>query len=300
MCSHAQTLKFHILTCQILTVGIGSVFERIFAGRWIAGPTLDDAMRRTRQLNALGMGAIINYMGEEFREKDEVADAVAMNLRLIRAIRKAGANASVSLKPTQLGLRIGKAFARSNYNRIVGFARKHGVFVWLDAESQDTVDDAISVYVGQARKGGVGVTLQAYLRRSEADLQRLISKKAVVRLVKGAYKESARVAFVDRKEVTRNYLLLMRQLFAGAREFTIATHDSSLINEALKLNRSYRRRVTYAMLNGIRNGYAATLAERGNRVALYVPFGPRWIEYSVRRLREESHLLLVLRSLLGG
>lgn len=283
-----------------MQVGVGDIIEKIFAGKWIAGPNIEDAIRRTKQLNALGMSAILNHIGEELANRQQISDSVAMNLRLIREIRKAKAQASISLKLTQLGLRVGKGTAGKNYEKIVRFARENGVFVWLDAESEDTVADTISIYERQVGRGGVGIAVQAYLRESEHNLQRLLKRRAVIRLVKGAYKESKKIAFTDRNEVTANYAMLMRELFARSGEFTIATHDSSLIAEAMLLNRSSRRKVTYAMLNGIRNGYAADLAAQGQRVSIYVPFGTRWLEYSLRRLREESHLMLVLRSLLGG
>ncbi len=281
-------------------MSVTGTIERIFAGRWIAGPEMGDALRRAKRLNDLGISAIINHIGEELTDRTRIADAIAINLRLIREIKKAKVDASISLKLTQLGLRVSNATARRNYNKIVAFARKRGVFVWIDAESADTIPGAISIYERQARRGGVGMTVQAYLRDSPRNLERLLRRGAVVRLVKGAYSEAGRTAFADRKEVTANYAMLMRELFARSGEFTIATHDSSLIAEAMLLNRSSRRKVTYAMLNGIRNGYAADLAAQGQRVSIYVPFGTRWLEYSLRRLREESHLMLVLRSLLGG
>ena len=292
--------KLHIFLCPTNFVGIGNVAERIFAGKWIAGARIEDALRRTRQLNALGMSAIINHIGEDLTDKHDIADAVSTNIRLIKEIKKAKLQASVSLKLTALGLRVSRAMARKNYSRIVVEARKRGVFVWLDAETQDTIDDAISIYEGQVARGGVGITVQAYLRRSGKNLERLAKRKAVVRIVKGAYSESAKIAFVTRKDTTANYRSLMHDAFSHLKEFTIATRDSSLIKEAMLLNRSHRRKVTYAMLNGIRNGYAAELAEQGNSVAIYVPFGTRWIDYSLRRLREESHLVLMFKSLLGG
>lgn len=279
---------------------LSEVGERLLAGRWIAGPRIFDAIRRAKALNALGMSAIINYMGEEFTNMRDVSEAVATQLRLVRTIRKNGIDASLTVKMTQLGLRISKKLAKRNYDRIVALARKNSVFVWLDAESQDTVEDAISIYEGQVRRRGVGIAVQSYLKRSEGNVRGLLKRRAVIRLVKGAYKESAKIAFGTKKETTKNYAVLMRHLFKAAKEFTIATHDSVLIDEAMTLNRSYRRKVTYAMLNGIRNNYAARLASQGNSVAIYVPFGTRWVEFSYRRLREASHLLLVLRSLLGG
>ena len=278
----------------------GGLIEKVVAGKWIAGPTINDAIRRTKELNELGFSAIINCMGEESLTERDIEQAVSVNLQLIRAIKKRDLDASISLKLTQLGLRKSKVLARRNYNRIVRLARKNGIFVWLDAEAEDTIEDTISIYEPQIRRGGVGIAVQSYLRRSQRNTIRLIKHNAIVRLVKGAYKLPASISFQKREEVTRNYRTLMHLLFKESKEFTIATHDSALLNEALELNRAYRRKVTYAMLNGIRNNYALRLVTGGNRVAIYIPFGTKWIEYSFRRLRESTHLLLVLRSLLGG
>lgn len=279
---------------------LGTIAEKIFAGRWIAGPSIGDAMRRAKKFNALHMSAIINYIGEDLNDRRDVSEAVATNLRLIRMLRKHGIDASISLKMTQLGLRISKKLAKENYGRIVNFARENGTFVWLDAESHDTIDDTIRIYGGQVRRGGVGIALQSYLKRSERDMSALLGKKAVIRLVKGAYKESEEIAYKTRGERMRNYAALMRQLFRRAKEFTIATHDQSLIDEAMRLNRTYRRHVTYALLNGIRDRYAAKLAANGKSVAIYVPFGTKWVDYTYRRMREASNIILILRFLPEG
>ncbi len=272
----------------------------IFAGRWIAGPNISDAMKRARELNELGVSAIINYMGEEFERESDCNDAVATCMQLAKAIKKKRLDASISVKITQMGLRIGRGIATRNYGKVVGFARKLGIFVWLDMESQDTVSDAIFIYLTQVKRSGVGIAMQAYLRRTEGDAALLVKKKAVIRLVKGAYKADKKTGFAKREEVEQNYIKIMRYLFKKSQKFTIATHDSMLINEAIMLNRVHRRNVTYGMLNGIRNNYAAELAASGNKVALYVPFGSRWFDYSLRRMNEWSHVMLILRSLLGG
>ncbi len=279
---------------------MGDVAERIFAGRWIAGPRIADAIRRAKAINSAKMSVIINYLGEDFEDRKEVSSAVFTYLQVIKEIKRSRLDASISLKPTQIGLKISGALARRNLEKIARQGRKQGVFVWIDMEAQDTIDDTISLYESQVEQGGVGIVLQAKMKRSKKDLRRLIKKNAVVRLVKGAYSGGTK-AFLDTHEkVDQNFMALSRMLFKGSKEFTIATHDSRLIDEALLMNRAHRRKVTFAMLNGIRNRYAETLALSGNRVALYVPFGSRWVDYSYRRLREMGSLLLVLRSLFGG
>jgi proline dehydrogenase len=280
--------------------GIGGFAERIFAGRWIAGPRIVDAVRKSKELNAARMSAIINYLGEDFIDRKEVSSAVFTYLLAIKEIKKNRLDASISIKPTQMGLKISNDLARKNIERIARQGRKQGVFVWLDMEAPETIDDTISLYESQVFRGGVGLVIQAKMKRSEKDLKRLLKKKAVVRLVKGAYSGPAKAFFDSRDKIDRNFLLLARMLFRNSKEFTIATHDSKLIDEAMAMNRAHRRKVTFAMLNGIRNRYAATLALSGNRVAIYMPFGSRWFDYSLRRLKEKGSLLLVLRSLFGG
>ncbi|MEM3839029.1 MAG: proline dehydrogenase family protein [Candidatus Micrarchaeaceae archaeon] len=276
---------------------LNRVFERVFASRWIAGADIGDAVRVAKKFNSKGISAAINYLGESLDSEDEVSKAVGVYSRLIIELKRISLHSDISVKPSQLGLAISTRLAASNYARIVSLARKNGLFVWLDMEEHNFVDDTIRLYRRQMRRGMVGICIQAYLRRSKGDLESLSEDGAVIRLVKGAYKESPKIAYQSRQETTLNYMKLMEMLFRNSKKFMIATHDSSMIRHSLELNRSYRREVTYAMLNGIRNKELARLASLGNRTSVYIPFGEKWLEYSIRRLRESSHLALVLRSL---
>ncbi len=279
---------------------LGSLLGKTLAGRWVAGAGINDAILRAESLNSMGMGVILNYLGEEFTKQGDVEETVLTYMRLINKIARERVVAGISLKPTQLGLRIGRRLAERNYNKIVRAARGKNVFVWLDMEAYDAVDATISMYARQVARRGVGIALQASLKRSQDDAKRIVGMKGVVRLVKGAYQEPRKIGVGGSKEVTHSYLRIMNYLFRNSDEFTIATHDGPLIREAMSLNRSYRRNVTYAMLNGIRNRYAQRLAATNNSVAIYVPFGARWLDYASRRLREQGHAALVLRSMLGG
>jgi proline dehydrogenase len=280
-------------------VGLGDFLENAMAGRWIAGARMKDAIGRTEELNAHREGAEINYLGEGFSDKWDVAETLSVYQRLIAEMAHAGVDSGISLKMTQLGLGIGRGMARRNYESIANLARKQGIFTWLDMEAHDTVDATLSVYERQLkRKGGVGICLQAYLRRTEQDAKRLVEKGAVIRLVKGAYAENGRIAFTERKEIDASYARLMGYLFRNAKEFTIATHDKRMMDQAILLNRSYRRKVTYGILDGIGAGYAERLAGLGNRVSVYVPFGRRWTGYAYRRFREECSAVPALGALL--
>lgn len=277
-------------------MGLNEILEKMFAGRWIAGKKVEDALEITRRLNKKGIDAMINYLGEEFAEVNDVNDAVSTYKELITALSKDALHASISLKPTQLGLLISRNMADRNYAEIVNFARGHGIFTWLDMESYKYVDQTISLYKTEVERGMTGICIQAYLRRSASDLKKLTRIGATIRLVKGAYGTSDKNTYVLGGELRENYRRLMEYLFKNAKKFTIATHDSLLINQSLELRKRYKKEASYAMLNGIRNRYAASLAKR-NRVSVYLPFGGRWISYTYRRFRELSNALLVFRSL---
>jgi len=274
--------------------------ERAIASKWIAGPSINDALKRAEHFNKLSMHAIINYLGEELTSEKDVDDAVDKYVSLIREIKNNGLDASISVKITQLGLRLAKELAYKNYNKLAEFARRNKVFLWLDMEASDTVDETINAYKRQVDNGNVGIAIQAYLRRSANDIKELVKINGVVRLVKGAYSEKREIAFQRKEEINKNYERLMLYLFKNARAFTLATHDSNMIEKGLELNKKYKKEVTYAMLNGIRNDYAKSLAEQGERVAIYIPFGPKWIDYAYRRMRERGHVSLIMRSLISN
>ncbi|MGC8661060.1 MAG: proline dehydrogenase family protein [Nitrososphaeria archaeon] len=271
--------------------------ESLLAGKWIAGPNADFAVRRIKQINGRGCQAIANYLGESLTRRTEIDETTEQYIRLVDAISANLLRADISVKATQIGLSVNEETAVENYGKIVEHARKEGVFVWLDMESSDTVGSTIKIYESQVKKGGVGIAIQSYLKRSIDDVSRLTEEGGVIRLVKGAYKESPEIAYTGWKERTGNFRNIMNYLFEKSEVFTIATHDLELVREAMALNKKYSRDITFAMLLGIRNKYAYELARSGFRCSIYVPYGARWVDYASRRLREASNLYLVLRSI---
>lgn len=271
--------------------------ESLLAGKWIAGPNTDDAVKRIKQINGSGCSAIANYLGESLTSKTEIDETTKQYIQLIDAISAGMLRADISVKATQIGLSINEETAVENYGKIVEHARKEGVFVWLDMESSDTVCSTIKIYESQVKNGGVGIAIQSYLKRSMDDVRKITEEGGVVRLVKGAYKESPEIAYTGWKERTRNFRNIMNYLFEKSKAFTIATHDLELVREAMDLNKKYNRDITFAMLLGIRNKYAYELARSGFKCSIYVPYGVRWVDYASRRLREASNLYLVLRSI---
>ena len=275
--------------------------EREMAGRWIAGPSLKDAIERARQIESKRMEPMINYLGEAFGSNDrkKVGEAVRTYEELISLMAKNRIKGSIAVKPTQLGLLISYKLLERNYSEIVKEAEKKGIFVWLDMEESKYVDDTIKLYKTHVKSRTTGICIQSYLKRSENDIKALSGYNAVVRLVKGAYKPEPETGFTSRAEVTENYARLMRMLFETYKKFTIATHDTRMITEAMKLEKRYKKDVSFAMLNGIRNGYAESLASKGYNIFIYLPFGREWVSYAYRRLREASNFLLLVRSILS-
>ncbi len=270
--------------------------ERLVAGRWVAGPDLSDSINVAKRLNKAGLSVIINYLGEEITDKEKITKTVGIYNSLIEAITRHSIKGSISLKPSQLGSFISSDAFAENYTEIADVARKHGIFVWLDIEQPETVDSTIQLYLDSLPRSNIGVCIQAYLRRSRRDISAVVRAGGAIRLVKGAYNVGTH-GYTKRAEVDRNYRSLMHELFLKAERFMIATHDRSLINEAIALSRTYEKDVQYGMLNGIENGYAAELAKSGENVSLYLPFGTEWTEYSYRRLREGGHAFLLAASL---
>jgi proline dehydrogenase len=273
-------------------------FEKWLAGRWIAGPTMEDALERSKTINSRGISVLINYLGEDFTRKLDVDDSVETYLRLITEISKSRIKGDISVKPTQIGLSISQKLMKENYTKIAEHAKMNGVFVWLDMEGPHDVERVIDIYLDVQKHVKGGICIQSYLKRSMDDVKRITKGGGIIRLVKGAYGYRKGTGMIDgRTLVSLNYMDIMEYLFENSGFFVIATHDKDIIEKAVKLNRKRHRRVTFAMLNGIDNRYARKLALRAEDTALYLPFGTRWVGYSYRRLKEMGHIRLILHSL---
>ncbi len=277
-------------------MNISAALEKIFAGRWVAGYYPEDALQRTKLFNSKGMSTLINFLGENAKSS-QINESVSIYMEIIGEIKKRRLDASISLKPTQIGLYLSYKRMLSNYIKITKFAKQSNVFVWLDMEEPKYVDDTIRAYKRTMHHGNTGICIQADLKRSMSDVETLIRHRAKIRLVKGAYQIKDDTAFSSRRSINHNYMQIMELLFQKSNDFMIATHDSRIIEEAERLNKKYKKRVQFAMLNGIRNKYAKYLAHHCQKVAVYVPFGRDWIAFGYRRLVEQRHITLILRSL---
>jgi len=246
-----------------------------FARQWVAGETMTDALRVAKEANARGIDALVNHLGEHYREKAPVEATRREYLNLLAAMQAAGIRGEVSLKPTQFGVLIDRAFALSEMIPVLEATRATGRVLWLDMEGANTTDDTI--WIGEqllARYDRVGVCLQANLKRTADDLERLIREGARVRLVKGAYKETPEIAYRTRSEIDRAYLAHLETLFAKARHFAVASHDGRMIDRALALAKAHPTPFEFAMLQGVRDPLKVELVRAGHRVAEYIPYGP--------------------------
>lgn len=267
------------------------------ASRFIAGTDRDAAIATTKAMNQKGMLVTLDYLGESCTSEGEALQARAEILRLLDDINNHQLQANVSLKPTQLGLKIDPELALENIGDLVEKAKAVGNFIRIDMEDHPTTDATLSLYRHlryQAKLDNVGVVIQSYLYRSEDDINQLIEDGARVRLCKGAYAEPPEVAYPQKADVDANYLNLSRLLLSPKARANgvypaFATHDPNMIDDIkiyVRANNIPLNSFEFQMLYGIRRDLQEILAKEGYRVRVYVPYGTAWYPYFVRRLAE--------------
>ncbi|AXG06683.1 proline dehydrogenase [Haloplanus rubicundus] len=273
------------------------------ADRFVAGESADGAVAHVHALDDAGIGAIVNHLGEHY---DDPADARADTeeyLRLLERLPATDPPATMSVKPSQLGLGVGEDAFRDNLDRIVEVAAATDTFVWIDMEDHTTTDATLRAYEALADEydGGVGVCLQANLRRTPDDVARLADTPGRIRLVKGAYDEPAELAHRGGAAVDEAYRDLLRRLFAETSVgIAVATHDDAMIDLALELGTRYDRDCEFQMLMGVRERRQRELAAT-ETVYQYVPYGSAWVSYFYRRVRERrENLRFALRAIVDS
>lgn len=274
-----------------------------FASRFVAGETIESAIEVSRRLQSQGLLVTLDHLGERVGSIEESVTAARDYLRLLDAIVAAGVERNVSLKLTQLGIDIDYATCVDNLRSILEPASRHGCFVRIDMENSPYTARTLTIFetLWEQDYRNVGVVLQAYLRRTEADVHRMNQLGASVRLVKGAYRETAATAYTRTQDVDAAFLRLAKLLLDEGSLPAIATHDPVLI-DAVRAYATKRRlardRFEFEMLYGIRRDLQASLVASGYRVRVYVPFGHEWFPYFMRRLGERpANVVFVLRSL---
>ena len=276
--------------------------------RWIAGYSNTDAIAEARKSNQNGMSAIINYLGEANTERSQIDNSVSEYFTLLDLLKAKNVSGSISVKPTQIGLSVGYDICLENFTKISEKAKQSGHFMWIDIESSKFVEDTLSIYLEILRKNrDTGVAIQSYLRRSHSDLLQLMENSANLRIVKGAYSEEKNEAYQSNNEITQNFSRLMKLVFKDSSYkgiVAIATHDSKLVDEALALSTKGSERMKnlqFQLLKGVRDELKQQLVKKGYEVLEYMPYGEKWLQYSLRRIRERKrNIFLLARSLIDS
>ena len=263
-----------------------------FASRFVAGETLDAAVAAVQELNGKGITASLDLLGESVTRAEEATAAKDEYLRMLDRIAADRVRANVSVKLTQMGQDISEAALRENAFAILERAKAHDSFVRFDMEGSPYTDRTLDFFANEcfpAYGAHCGVVIQAMLRRSPKDIDRLIALRARVRLCKGAYLEPAEHAFPDKRDVDAQYVALMKRLMVEGNYPGLATHDERIIAEATAFARANGiapERFEFQMLYGVRRDLQERLRREGWNMRVYIPFGTQWYPYLMRRLAE--------------
>lgn len=285
-------------------------FAQQTAARFVAGDRIDDAIATARDLNAKGMRVTMDYLGESVTNAADSHAAREEILQLLDRIAAEGVNANVSVKLSQLGLKIDERLVLDNMRAILLRARHHHNWIRIDMEESAVVDQTLRIFRTLRDEDGfnnVGVVIQAYLYRSLADVEQLIADGVRVRLCKGAYKEPADIAYPKKSEVDANFVRLMQHMLtpealANGMKVGVATHDEKMIAATIAHIEAVgfsKEDFEFQLLFGIRGDLQENLIDTGYNVAVYVPYGTAWYPYFMRRLAERpANLWFFLRNLI--
>ncbi len=284
---------------------------RRFASRFVAGQTLDETVPAVRQLNARGITASLDLLGESVSSDNEAHAAGGEYVRVLDRIAAERLDANISVKLTAMGIDMSEELCVQIMQTILERARDQGTFVRIDMESSAYTEPTLRLFENRfypSFREHVGVVLQSYLYRSQADVEHANALRCRVRLCKGAYQEPATVAYPDKRDVDANFIRCMHLLMLHGNYPGIATHDEAIIREAIRFARSQGigpERFEFQMLYGVRRDLQNRLVRDGWRMRVYVPFGTEWYPYLMRRLAERPANLAfitgnVMRELVSG
>lgn len=261
--------------------------------RFVAGTTTDDAMNAARALNAHGMTVTIDHLGENVTNRDEARLSADTYHQVLDAIQADGLRANVSCKLTHLGIDVDGELCRELVCALASHAARLGRFLRVDMESSAytarTLELVREIHASLNGQDAIGTVIQSCLRRSRADLEQLCASGIRVRLVKGAYKEPAQIAYPAKADVDTNFVELMKLLLTSGQYHAIATHDERMIEATIAFARQERvapERFEFQMLYGIRRDLQQALVRQGWGMRVYLPFGTEWYPYFMRRLAE--------------
>ena len=287
-----NTLFLPLPPHQALDFGRQKAPARRMASRFVAGETIEDAMTAVRALNARGITASLDLLGESVHREEEARATAQAYLDILDRIQENRLDANVSLKLTAMGLDISEEMCVANTQMVLERAARYGSFVRLDMESSQYTDRTLHMFEHRLYPSyprNVGIVLQSYLRRTATDVEFANRLGCRVRICKGAYQEPATVAFPDKRDVDENYVRCMHSLMSDGNYPGLATHDERIIAEAKRFAAEKgieSHRYEFQMLYGVRRDLQERLVREGYRMRVYVPFGTQWYPYLMRRLAE--------------
>jgi proline dehydrogenase len=284
-----------------------SSLGRRVSGRFVAGTEIADAVRATKAINRAGMSVTIDNLGENVTHPDEARHSAQLYRQILDAIAADNLKANISLKLTHMGIDVDERLARDIVSGLAAKAASMNPpgFVRVDMEgspyTQRTLDFVHELHRMPGNANSVGTVIQAYLKRSESDVEKLLAEGIRIRLCKGAYKEPPEIAFAAKSDVDANYVKLMKILMKSGIYHGLATHDESIVHQAEAFATSEKlspESFEFQMLYGIRRDLQQALVRKGWRVRIYIPFGAEWYPYFMRRLGERpANVLFIARNL---
>ncbi|MBZ5522834.1 MAG: proline dehydrogenase family protein [Acidobacteriia bacterium] len=281
-----------------------SIGQRL-SSRFVAGNTVEEALQAARAMNQQGLSVSVDNLGENVTNAEEARHSAALYHQMLDQIAARGLDANVSLKLTHMGLDVDEAMSFEIASGLVQHAVRIDSFVRVDMEgsayTRKTLDFVRRLHGEPGVAGRVGAVIQSYLRRSEKDVEQLISDRIRVRLCKGAYKEPAEIAFPGKADVDANYIRLMKMLLKSGVYHGMATHDENMIRATVEFARAENIPASafeFQMLYGVRRDLQQSLVKDGWRCRVYIPFGTEWYPYLMRRLAERpANAIFIMKNL---
>lgn len=267
---------------------------RVFANKYIAGDSIEDAVKTTQMLNSKNIMATIDVLGESIKDRDEARRSKDESLEVLDTIVKHNLSGNLSVKLTMLALAMDYDLCKSLFTEILDSAKSKNIFVRIDMEDSSVTDITIKMYKEmRAKYDNVGLVLQSYMRRTEKDVLELTEEKSNFRLCKGIYIEPEAIAFKGKQEIRDNFLKVLRIMLERNAYVGIATHDDFLTKGAediIKEMKLEKDKFEFQVLLGVRERLRDELVAKGYRMRSYVPFGKRWYQYSIRRFQENPNV----------
>ena len=276
----------------------------VFAKRYVAGSKLEDAVRVVKELNSRNIYATIDVLGENIKKVEQTQKFVEAYFNVLDTIHDKHLNSNISLKPTQMGLKLDPEICFNNISNILKKAHDYNIFVRIDMEDSSCTTDTINLYLRLCKNfTNLGLVIQSYLRRSVNDVLALAEMKANFRICKGIYIESRQIAYKDGEIVNNNFIFLTELMLKNRCYVGIATHDEKLVWQAYRLIHELKLRrdeYEFQMLLGVDEQLRNIIVNDGHKMRVYVPFGKEWYPYCVRRIKENPRIAYyALRSIFG-